>query len=332
MKAYQVRRYGGPDVLELTEVPSPTPAEGELLVEIRAASVNPIDFKVRSGKAKPILPYKLPFTLGHDFSGVVRALGPGVSGFSVGDEVFARPEDLRIGAFAEQIAVPASVTAHKPKTLSHVEAASLPLVGLTAYQSLFEFGGLKAGERVLIHGGAGGVGSLAVQLAKSRGAHVLATASGKNVERVKALGADEVIDYTAQRFEDVAKDIDLVFDTIGEDTLMRSFRCLEPGGRVVSISGPPDAAFAKRFKVAFPVRLVLSLMARKTVAEAKKRGVSYQYVWMHADAAQLRELAALVESGKLKTQVDRVFPFAQAKDAIAFAESGKARGKVVVEL
>jgi alcohol dehydrogenase len=332
MNAVLIERYGDNDRVQVREIDPPRIGPKDLLVRVRAASINPLDTKIRDGKGTTLLRYSFPLVLGNDLSGEVADIGAEVTRFAKGDAVYARLAKERIGAFAELAAVSESAAARKPSNLSHVEAASLPLVGLTAWQALIELGGLERGQKVLIHGGAGGVGTFALQLARHLGATVYTTASARNHELVTRLGADVAIDYRLQRFEDVAKDCDVVFDTQGGDTLVRSFACVRPGGVVVSVGGVPDAKFARAWGLNPLLVFALGLMTRKVTAAARKRGARFEYLFMRPDGEQLAQIAALVEQGIINRVIDRTYPLAQAKDALAYSESGRATGKVVLEV
>ena len=332
MKAAFIRRYGGNKVLELGELPAPQAGPGELLVEVHAASVNPVDFKIRDGMLKMILPFGFPLILGNDLSGVVKAVGAGVTRFRPGDAVFARMDKRRIGAFAEFAVVAETDAAAKPANLSHVEAAAVPLAGLTAWQALFEIGGLKAGQKVLIHGGSGGVGSFAIQLARHAGLTVATTVGARNAELARSLGADIVIDYRTQRFEDVVSDQDLVFDTQAGDIQHRSFAVLRRGGVLVSIAGKPDGRLVREFGLNPLLGVLLDFLSRKSLRLAKRHGVRYEYLFMHPSGEQLAQLGRLLEEGSVRTIIDKVFPLAQVREALAYSEAGHATGKVVVEV
>jgi alcohol dehydrogenase len=331
MKAFVVERYGNNDGVRLVEMPEPVPGAGEVLVRIHAASINPIDFKTREGKVKAILPYRLPFRFGSDLAGVVERTGPGVKGFKVGDEVYGRASKMRIGSFAEAIAISEDDIAPKPASLDMIAAASIPLAGLTAWQSFVERAKLRAGQKVLIHAGSGGVGTLAIQIASHLGALVATTTSTPNVEWVKALGADFVVDYRRQDFTELIRDYDVVLDTLGGETLQRSVGVLRPGGKIISISGPPDPAFAKEFGAGFLLSFAMRLMSMRIRRLARSRGVEYQFFFMRPSGTQLRELGALIDAGKLRPVVDRSFPFEQLKDALSYVETGRAKGKVVLK-
>ena len=332
MKAAFIRRYGGNDVVELGEQPAPQAGPGELLVEVHAASVNPVDFKIRDGMLKMMVPFKFPLILGNDFSGVVKAVGAGVTRFRPGDAVFARMDKQRIGAFAEFALVAEADAALKPANLSHIEAAAVPLAGLTAWQALFEIGGLKAGQKVLIHGGSGGVGSFAIQFAHHAGLTVATTVGARNAELARSLGADTVIDYKAQRFEDLVSDCDMVFDTQAGDIQYRSFAVLKRGGVLVSIAGKPDGRLARAWGLNPLLGLLLDFLSRKTLRLAKRHGVRYEYLFMHPSGEQLDQIGRLLTAGSVKPIIDKVFPLAQVREALAYSEAGHATGKVAVEV
>ena len=332
MKAAVIDRYGSNDLVRLADVVVPTMGPTDLLVRVRAASVNPLDVKTRAGQVKVLLKYRFPLVLGSDLAGEVAAVGGQVTRFRKGDAVYARLDAERIGAFAEHAVVGEGAAADKPTNVTFEEAASLPLVALTAWQALVEIGKLGAGQRVLIHAGSGGVGSIAIQLARHLGATVFTTVGRRNVELVERLGADVPIDYHSERFENVARDCDVVLDSQGGDTLVRSFECVRPGGVVVSIGGTPSAAFARRWGLNPLLVLALGVMSRKASAAARRHDARYEYLFMRADGDQLREITRLVEGGAITPLVDRVFPLAQVRDALAYSESGRATGKVVVQV
>lgn len=332
MKAAFIRRYGGNDVVELGKQPMPQAGPGELLVEVHAASVNPVDFKIRDGMLKMIVPFRFPLILGNDFSGVVKAVGAGVTRFKPGDAVFARMDKQRIGAFAEFALVAEADAAAKPANLSHIEAAAVPLAGLTAWQALFEVGGLQAGQKVLIHGGSGGVGSFAIQFARHAGLTVATTVGARNMELARSLGADTVIDYKTQRFEDFVSDYDLVFDTQAGEIQHRSFAVLKRGGALVSIAGKPDGRLVREFGLNPLLGVLLDFLSRKTLRLAKRHGVRYEYLFMHPSGEQLAQIGRLLEAGTVRTIIDKVFPLAQVREALAYSAAGHATGKVVVEV
>jgi alcohol dehydrogenase len=332
MKAFVVERYGDSEGTRFADLPEPVPGEGEVLVRIHAASLNPIDFKTREGKVKAILPYKLPFILGSDLAGVVEKLGPGANTFKVGDEVYGRASKMRIGSFAEAIAISEADLAPKPTSIDMCQAASVPLVGLTAWQAFVDRAKLRPGQKVLIHAGSGGVGTLAIQIASHLGALVATTTSTANVDWVRALGADSVIDYRKQDFSKLVRDYDVVLDTLGGATLAKSVGVLRAGGKIVSISGPPDPAFAKEIGANPLLTFAMFLMSLGIRLRAGARGVHYEFFFMRPSGAQLRELGKLIDAGKIKPVVDRVFPFSQAKAAFDYLEKGHAKGKIVLTI
>ncbi|MFF1341646.1 NADP-dependent oxidoreductase [Streptomyces sp. NPDC058290] len=334
MKTHLIERYGDRSAVRAAEIPDPEPGADDVLVKIHAASVNPLDFKIRDGDFKRILPYRLPLVLGNDLAGVVVRVGSAVTRFAVGDEVYARPDKDRIGTFAELIAVHQNDLAHKPATLTMAEAASLPLVALTSWQALVERAQVQPGQKVLIHAGAGGVGTIALQLARHLGAHVATTASAANSALVEELGADDVvIDYRAQDFEELLDGYDVVLDTLGGKTLEKSLRVLKPGGKVISIAGPPDADFARELGANPVLRQAMKALSFKTRRHAKRQGVTYSFLFMKADGDQLRELTRLIDAGAIRPVVDRVFPFEQTREAMEYAEKGRAKaGKVVIAM
>ena len=332
MKAFILERYGSADRVRAGEVPDPELREDDVLVQVHAAGVNPLDSKIRDGEFKLILPYRLPLILGNDLAGVVLRVGPGARRYKPGDEVCARPDKDRIGAFAELIAIREDAVAIKPKRLTMEEAASVPLVGLTAWQALVERANLKAGQKVLIHAGSGGVGTMAVQLAKHLGAIVATTTSTANLEWVKGLGADIVIDYRKDDFETILRDYDVVLDTLGGEALEKSLRVLKPGGKLVSISGPPDPDFARGIGANWVLRLAMRLLSHRIRKSAKCLGVNYSFLFMQASGDQLREIGSLIDAGLIRPVVDRVFPFESTKEALAYVEKGRAKGKVVVKV
>lgn len=328
MKAFIVESYGK-DGLRAADVPKPAVGRRDVLVQVRAASINPLDKMVRNGEFKQLLKYKRPFVLGHDVSGLVTEVGADVRAFKVGDEVYARPRDLRIGTFAEFIAIDQGDVALKPKSLSFDEAAAVPLVALAAWQTLIDLAHVKAGQKVLVHAGAGGLGSTVVQVAKHLGAYVATTAHTNDVEKVRTLGADEVIDFTKEDFADVLAGYDVALDSLGGTNLEKSLTVLKRGGLAISVVGPPDPSFATQ--VGQPLLApVMAVMSRKVRKQAKKLGVRYSFFFMKANGAQLKELAALYDNGTLRPVLDRTFPFDQTLEAMAYVEQGRASGKVVV--
>jgi NADPH:quinone reductase-like Zn-dependent oxidoreductase len=308
MKAIRIHNYGGPEVLKYEDAPRPEPQASEVLVRVHAAGVNPIDWKVREGHMKDFRPRKFPLILGWDLSGVVEALGRGVSRFKIGDEVYSIPDPTRNGAYADYIVVREPELALKPNSLHHIRAAAVPLAALTAWQSLFDTAQLQPGQRVLIHAGSGGVGHFAVQLAKWKGAYVFATASTKNQDLLRKLGVDEPIDYTQQRFEDVARKIDIVLDTLGGETQERSWSVLKKGGNLVSLVQPPSEE------------------------KAKELGVRAAFVAGHPSGPQLAEIAKIIDSGKLAPVIDRILPLSEVRRAHELSQSGHTHGKIVLRV
>ena len=332
MKAIIVDRNGGNDRLRFGEMPDPELRDRDVLVQVHAAGVNPLDAKIRDGEFKLILPYRLPLILGNDVAGVVIRVGPKVRHFKVGDEVYARPHQDRIGAFAELIAMDEADVAMKPKNLTMEEAASIPLVALTAWQALVERAQLKKGQKVLIHAGSGGLGTFAIQLAKHVGATVATTTSTANIELVKSLGADVVIDYKSDDFEKVLGGYDVVLNSLGKDTLEKSLSVLKPGGKLVSVSGPPDAEFAKANGSNWLLQQVMRLLSFSIRKKAKRRRVTYSFLFMQANGEQLSKITALIEAGIIRPVIDRVFPFDATREALAYVETGRSKGKVVVKV
>ncbi|TPL96215.1 NADP-dependent oxidoreductase [Mesorhizobium sp. B2-3-10] len=332
MKAFVVDKYQKKGALRLAEMPEPDPRDDDVLVEIHAAAVNLLDAKVRDGEFKPILPYRPPFILGHDVAGIVVRVGSKVRGFKPGDEVYARPRDGRIGTFAQSIAMNEADVALKPKNLSMEEAASIPLVGLTAWQVLVEKAKLRKGQKVFIQAGSGGVGTFAIQLAKHLGATVATTASAASTDLVKSLGADIVVDYKKDDFENVLQGCDVVLNSQDAKTLEKSLRVLKPGGKLISISGPPDSDFARKQGLNIVLRLIVGLLSRGIRRKAKRAGVDYSFLFMWAQGDQLGKITSLIESGAVRPVVDRVFPFEQTNEALTYVGTGRAKGKVVIKV
>src|SRR6266699_2155510 len=308
MKAIRIHNYGGPEALKYEDAPRPKPRAGEVLVRVHAAGVNPIDWKVREGRMKDFWPHKFPLILGWDFSGVVEKLGRGVSRFKIGDEVYSLLDPTRNGAYADYVVVRESELALKPKSLHHPRAAAVPLAALTAWQSLFDTAQLQPGQRVLIHAGSGGVGHFAVQFAKWKGVYVFATASTKNQELLRKIGVDEPIDYTQKRFEEIARNIDIVLDTIGGETQERSWSVLEKGGVLVSLVQPPSEETAK------------DLGVRAAIIGAQPNG------------AQLAEIAKIIDSGKLTPVINGILPLSEARRAHELSQSGHTHGKIALRV
>jgi NADPH:quinone reductase-like Zn-dependent oxidoreductase len=332
MKAFVLERYGKKQALRLTEMPEPVLRENEVLVQVHAAGLNQLDAKIRDGAFKSSLTYRLPLILGHDVAGVVVKAGPRVQRFKFGDEVYARLDNFRIGSFAEFAPVKESSLALKPKALTMAEAASIPLVGLTAWQALVERASLQRGQKVFIQAGSGGVGTSAIQLAKYLGATVATTTSAANAALVKSLGADVVIDYKTQDVEEVLQGYDLVLNSQDGKTLVRSLRTLKPGGKLISISGPPDPEFAREIAAPWVVRLIIRLLSSGIRRKAKRHQVSYSFLFMKPSGSQLGELARLIDAGAIRAVVDRIFPFDSTNEAMTFLDSGRAKGKVVIQM
>ncbi|MGE8054667.1 NADP-dependent oxidoreductase [Bacillus mycoides] len=331
MRAMVIDKYGKVP-MRMIEMPTPEINEYEVLAEIHTASINPIDFKIRDGKVKLLLKYKMPLILGNDFSGVIVKVGTKVTQFKVGDEIYARPRKDKIGTFAEYIAIHEDDIALKPKNLTFEEAASIPLVGLTSYQALHDIMQLQKGQKILIHAGSGGVGTFAIQLAKIMGATVATTASEAGENLVKSLGADEIINYKKEKFEDILKNYDAVFDTLGGTTLEKSFDIIKSEGNIVSVSGMPNARFGKEFGSGFFKTLLFSLASKKLTALEKKHNAQYSFLFMKPSGDQLRIIAKYIESGQIKPIIDRIFPFEDTQKAMEYSESGRAKGKIIVKI
>jgi NADPH:quinone reductase-like Zn-dependent oxidoreductase len=332
MKALTFKRYGKSPDIGLTDLPRPMLRPDELLVEVHAAAVNPIDNMILTGIFKPILDFQFPATVGSDLAGVVTEVGSRVTRFKPGDAIFANIFDLGTGSIAEFAVVPESAAALKPANLDFVQAASIPMVGLTSWQALKERAHLRAGQKVFIPAGAGGIGTFAIQLAKHLGAKVGTTTSTGNVALVRSLGADEVVDYKKQEFENVLRGYDAVLGTIRGDALEKSIGILTPGSKIVSLVGPLDAAFARDRRLNIVLTCVFRLMSRKIMRLAKKRDVTYSFLFARPDGAQLAEIGKLLEQGHIRPVIDRVFPFEQAKEALAYLAQGHAKGKVVIKM
>jgi len=333
MRAFIVKSYGKKEKLHLTELPEPKVKENEVLVQIHSAGVNLLDSLIRNGDFKLFLPYKPPFVNGHDLAGVITKVGSKVSQFKIGDEVYSRVGDHRIGTFAEYIAVNEGDLALKPNNLTMDEAASIPLVGLTAWQALVEIGNVKIGQKVFIQAGSGGMGTFAIQLAKHLGAYVATTTSSANIDWVKKLGADLVIDYKTEDFETKLKDYDLVIHS-NRDTriLEKSFRILRFGGQLISLVGPPTPEFAQEIGLPWYLKLVTKLLSSGAKKKAKKANSSFRFLFMRADGDQLGKITSLIESGVIKPVIDKLFAFEQTNEALAYVESGHSKGKVVLKI
>ena len=332
MKSFSIDHYKKGGALRRGESPEPELRDNDVLVEIHAAGVNLLDNKIRDGEFKLILPYRLPLVLGNDVAGIVIRVGANVRKFKPGDEVYARPAQDRIGTFAEYIAMDEADVAMKPTNLTMEEAASIPLVALTAWQVLVEQANLQKGQKVLIHAGSGGVGTLAIQLAKYLGAYVATTISTANIALVKSLGADVIVDYKKDDFEKVLEDYDVVLNSLGKDTLEKSLTVLKPGGKLISISGPPDPDFAKEQGLNWFVRQVIRILSFDIRKKARSRQLSYSFLFMRANGEHLSQITSLIEAGNIRPVMDRVFPFESTNEAMAYVETGRAKGKVVIKI
>jgi NADPH:quinone reductase-like Zn-dependent oxidoreductase len=332
MKALTFKRYGKSPEIGFAELCRPTLMADELLVKVHAVGLNPIDNMIPTGMFKPVLHFQLPATLGSDLAGVVTEVGINVTRFKAGDAVFASIFDLGRGSLAEFAAVPESAAALKPANLDFVQAASIPMVGLTSWQALKERLNLRPHQKVFIPAGSGGIGTFAIQLAKYLGAKVGTTTSTGNLQLVNRLGADEIVDYKKQAFENVLRDYDAVLGTVRGDAIEKSIAILKPGGKIVSIVGPLDAAFARTKRLNFVLRFVFGLMSRKIMRLARKRDVAYTFHFVHPNGAQLNEIGKLLTAERIQPIIDKVFPFAQAKEALEYLALGRSKGKVVVKM
>ena len=332
MKAFIIKKYSKKGKLQLADMSLPEVKDNDVLVEVHAAGANLLDSKIKTGEFKLILPYKLPLILGHDVAGVITGVGKNVKKFKIGDEVYARPADHRIGTFAEFIAIDEKDVALKPKNLSMEEAASIPLVALTAWQALVEKAQIKKGQKVFIQAGSGGVGTIAIQLAKHLGATVATTASGKSFDLLTDLGADLIIDYKNSDFESRLSDYDVVLNSQDKKTLEKSLRILKSGGKLISISGPPTPDFAREIGAPWFVKIILSLISVDIRKKAKQQNVDYSFLFMRAQGEQLSKIATLVEAGTIRPVMDKIFSFDQINEALSYVESGRAKGKVVIKI
>jgi NADPH:quinone reductase-like Zn-dependent oxidoreductase len=332
MKALIFKRYGKADQLAFVDTPRPTPKPDEILVQVHAAGLNPIDNMIPKGMFKPILRFQLPATLGSDLAGVVVEVGNRVTRFKPGDEIFASIFDLGTGALAEFAVVPESAAALKPPNLDFVQAASIPMVALTSWQALKERARLKPGQKVFIPAGSGGIGTFAIQLAKYLGVKVGTTTSSGNMDLVRSLGADDVVDYNKQQFETVLRDYDAVLGTIRGDAIEKALGILKPGSAVVSLIGPPDAAFARARGMNIFMVFLFGLLSRKIIRRTRKRGAEYSFLFVHPDGGQLSQIGEILKAGAIRPVIDRVFPFAQTKEALGYLAKGRAKGKVVVQM
>ena len=333
MKAYQITKYSKKEQMRLAQVEEPRVAENEVLVQIHSAGVNLLDSMIKWGEFKLFLPYKTPLINGHDMAGVITKVGSKVRKYKVGDEVYSRVGDYRIGTFAEYISVNENDLALKPKNFSMDEASSIPLVGLTAWQALVEIANLKKGQKVFIQAGSGGVGTFAIQLAKHLGAYVATTTSTKNVELVKSLGADLVIDYKTQDFSKLLKDYDVVLHSNREKIVLeQSLGILRKGGQLISLVGPPTPEFAQEIGLAWHLKFVTKLLSSGVKKKAEKLGVHFKFLFMRAEGNQLSEITKLIEEGVIKPVIDKVFSFEQTNEALSYVETGRSKGKVVIKV
>lgn len=333
MRAWQITRYGAPEAaFRLSEVDSPVAGADDLVVSVKAASINPIDLKLAAGSLRGVQRLAFPAAAGFDLAGVVEQVGAHVQGFAVGDEVYARADRLQRGAFAEATAIPARFVAPKPASLSFVEAAALPLVGLTTVQALRDRAHAQSGQRVLVHAGSGGVGTFAIQYAKALGLHVTTTTSSRNASWVRDLGADEVVEYDRESVLERPTRYHIVYDTLGGATTLESFRLVEPGGTVVSIAGPPDAEMGTAVGAGLVVRAAMWLMRRKVEAAARDAGAKYYRFLTESRGDQLMEITTLVDAGRIRPVIDSTVPFSAAQSGFARVGSGRAKGKVVIEI
>lgn len=332
MKALTFKRYGKAPGIGFDEVPHPTLRDDEMLVEVHAVGLNPIDNMITTGMFKPVLKFQLPATMGSDLAGVVKEVGSRVTRFKPGDAVFASLFDLGTGSLAEFAVVPERVAAHKPANLDFVQAASVPMVGLTSWQAMKERAGVRVGQKVFIPAGAGGIGSMAIQLAKHFGAQVGTTTSTGNVALVRSLGADVVIDYKKQAFEQELRGYDMALGTLKGEEIEKAIGILQPSGKIVSLVGPLDAAFARARKLNVILKFVFGLMSRKVMRLAARREVAYSFLFVRPDGGQLAEIGKLLTSERIRPVIDKVFPFDQAKEALDYLAQGRAKGKVVVQI
>ncbi|GAA0340229.1 NADP-dependent oxidoreductase [Oceanobacillus oncorhynchi subsp. oncorhynchi] len=331
MKAMLIHKYGQKN-MQLENVPIPEISDDDVLVEIHAASINPVDFKIRDGKLKPLINYKMPLILGNDFSGTVIKTGKNVTKFKAGDSVYGRPRKSRIGTFAEYIAIHEDDIAFKPENVTFEEAAAVPLVGLTTYQAFHDILNLQPKDKILIQAGSGGIGTFAIQLAKEMGAYVATTASNAGKDLVENLGADKVINYREENFEEVLADYDYVYDTLGGDALVNSFKILKAGGKIVSISDRPNGRFGKENNYPFWKTIAFRLVSRKLTKLEKQYQVQYNFLFMKPSGEQLNKIKELIEAEKIKPFIDRVIPFEDAQKAMEYSESGRAKGKIVIKI
>lgn len=331
MKAATINKYKQED-LKIVSLPVPKLLPNDVLVKIVATSINPIDTKIMNGDLKMLLNFKMPLTLGNDFSGKIVAIGDKVKKFKVGDSVYGRPQKNRIGTFAEYLAVNESTIALTPKNLNYQESAAIPLVGLTSYQALHDLMKIKPNQKVFIQAGAGGVGSIAIQIAKQLGAYVATTTSRKNFDFVKSLGADEIIDYHSQNFEDVLKDYDAVFDTLGGKSLKNAFKIVKSGGTIVSVSGLPNAEFADEYGLSYWKKILFKFVTRDITKLEKQNNVKYHFLFMKPSGSQLSTITKFIENKKVRPIIDRTFDFEDINKALDYSKKGHAHGKIIISI
>ncbi len=332
MKAFLINKYGDKSVVQLENIKEPSIGENDVLIKVSATSINPLDLKIRNGSLKEILPYKFPIVLGNDFSGVIVKTGSKVKKFKINDEVYGKTDYKSSGSFSEFISINEKSIAKKPKNLTMEESASIPLVGLTSWQVLVERARIKKGQKVFIQAGSGGVGSFAIQLAKYLGATVATTVGTENIEWVKKLGADIVIDYKKDKFEEILHDYDVVLDTLGGDMLEKSLKILKPSGKLISLSGPPDYQLAKDMNLSFILKIAMYLLSYKFKKTAKRYNVDYSFLFMKPSGSQLEQLNSIIESGKIYPIIDKIFPFDSTREALDYVERGHSKGKVITKL
>lgn len=331
MQAAVIHRYGQTSPV-LETVPRPALRPTDVLVKIKAASINPVDLKIMAGELKLLLSYRMPLIVGNDFAGEIVAVGAQVTQFQVGDAVYGRPRENRIGTFAEYIAIDPDDIALKPQNLTFAEAAAIPLVGLTSYQALHDLLNVQPGQRILIQAGAGGIGSIAIQLAKHLGAQVATTTSPRNFELVRALGADRIIDYHQEDFAAVLTDYDAVFDTLGGQSLESAFSVVKPGGQIISISGRPNARFAKAYGLPRWKQVLFHLATHRLSRLEKQRGVRYHFLFVSPSGQELAQLTRLIEAGQLHPVLDRTFPLQELDQALTYSRNGHAQGKIIIQI
>lgn len=331
MKAATINKYKQED-LKIISLPVPKLFPNDVLVKIVATSINPIDTKIMNGDLKMLLNFKMPLTLGNDFSGKIIATGDNVKHFKIGDSVYGRTKKERIGTFAEYISIDESTIALTPNNLNYQESAAIPLVGLTGYQAIHDLIKIRPNQKILIQAGAGGVGSIAIQIAKQFGAYVATTTSRKNFDFVRSLGADEIIDYHSQNFEDVLKDYDAVFDTLGGKNLKNAFKIVKPGGQIVSVSGLPNAEFADNYGLPYWKKLLFKLVTRDLTKLEKETNVKYNFLFMKPSGSQLSTITKFIENKKVRPIIDRTFEFDDINQALEYSKKGHARGKIIINV